>query len=62
MQIKTEGLWGPGKMVFPAVPGGLDMLKNLLGLQSHRQDANGAPETVAVGQDSMLAMFSLSLP
>lgn len=44
------------------IPGGLDTLKNLLGPQSHRHDANGAPETVAVGQDSILAMSSLSLP
>lgn len=42
--------------------GGLDTLKNLLGLQSHRQDASGAPETKAVGQNFMLAMSSLSLP
>lgn len=62
MQIKAKGLGGLVGWFSLSIPGGLDTLKNLLGPQSHRHDANGAPETVAVGQDSMMAMSSLSLP
>lgn len=48
--------------VCPAPSRGIGPPEGALGPQSQRQDANGAPERVAVGQDSRLAMPSLSLP
>ena len=58
----ADGLWLHGWVVCPASSRGTGYTGGHLGPQSQVQDTNGAPERLAVGQDSRLATSSLSLP